>query len=176
METNRLILRKFTLEQLHDLEKMDASAAAEFCGLESEDLVVNEISRLKYRLVECSDGFENWYVIEKESKRVIGDVGLHAWEKRHDKAEIGYLIHKDFQGKGYATEAAKKAIEYGFTEMNLNRIEAHAATDNVASHKVLQKLGFQYEGLRREHYKLPTHYSDSNGYGLLLSDYKKMNQ
>lgn len=82
-------------------------------------------------------------VIEKKSKRFVGWCGL--WRlKETDEFEVGYAIAKDFWGKGYATEAAKRVLQYGFEELNLKKIVAVASPENQASQNVMKRIGMEF--------------------------------
>jgi ribosomal-protein-alanine N-acetyltransferase len=72
------------------------------------------------------------------------------WEKDHRKAETGYWIFPEFWGNGIVSEAMQTIIDFGFNKMNLHRIAAESEDDNAGSIAVLKKLGFEYEGTKRE--------------------------
>jgi ribosomal-protein-alanine N-acetyltransferase len=85
-------------------------------------------------------------VIEKETKSFVGWCGL--WRlKETNEIEVGYAINKDFWGKGYATEAARGCLEYGFTDLNLAKIVAVAFPENEPSQNVMKRLGMKYIGI-----------------------------
>ncbi len=86
-------------------------------------------------------------------------------------AEMGYWIGVPFWGRGYCTEAAQRVIEYGFEDLNLNRIQGTHYTDNPASGRVMVKLGMAYEGCRRQHTRKDGAFKDINLYGLLRQDW-----
>ena len=81
---------------------------------------------------------------------LIGAVGL-VLDLANRQAELGYWLGKPYWGRGYASEAARRIVGWGFDELDLNRIHAGYLTHNPASGQVLTKLGMQHEGLRREH-------------------------
>jgi RimJ/RimL family protein N-acetyltransferase len=87
-----------------------------------------------------------------ESGEAIGDCGLHM-DLRHRRGVLGYLIRPDHWGRGIATEAIAAVIEFAFERMDppLNRIEADHYTENPASGRVLEKLGFAREGVLRSY-------------------------
>lgn len=90
---------------------------------------------------------------EKESLKLIGAVGLHL-DLNNNKAEIGYWLGKSFWNKGYASEALKAIITFGFEELKLNKIHASHFHHNPASGKVLEKNGFVFEAeLKQEIFK-----------------------
>jgi [ribosomal protein S5]-alanine N-acetyltransferase len=80
---------------------------------------------------------------------LVGGVGLHP-EMLHQRAELGYWIGVPFWGHGYATEAAREIVGYGFEELLLNRIFATVFAGNHASERVLRKIGMQHEGRMRQ--------------------------
>jgi RimJ/RimL family protein N-acetyltransferase len=82
--------------------------------------------------------------------RLLGGIGLHP-EAQQSHAELGYWIGVPYWGNGYATEAAKAVVRYGFEQLKLNRIFAHHFKHNPASGKVLRKIGMKYEGCMRQH-------------------------
>ena len=93
------------------------------------------------------------YMILKEENKMIGTLELHTYVRGY-KAELGYSINPNYQGKGYATEASIEAIVWGFEELGLSRIECTTYTYNIPSQKVCKKLGFTYEGVRKKGYQL----------------------
>ena len=91
-----------------------------------------------------------WGIATKEENKIIGSCGYHNWEKKHFKAEIGFEVAPDFWRKGIMIEVLQPILRYGFELMDLNRIEALFAPDNIASKKTLEKAGFVYEGTFRK--------------------------
>jgi ribosomal-protein-alanine N-acetyltransferase len=108
-----------------------------------------------------------WGIEIKGNKGIIGTIGFNAWSSKHKRAEIGYELHPEYWGKGYATEAVSKVISYGFRELELTRIGAVVFIENMASNKLLTKLGFEKEGILRNYmYQNGIPY-DTNIYSLL---------
>lgn len=108
---------------------------------------------------------------EKADGCLCGCVGLGRDEEHH-RAELGYWIGVHRWGRGYATEAARLVIAYGFAHFRLHRITARHFASNPASGRVLEKLGMQREGLLREYYfKEGRGFEDALLYGLLLRDW-----
>jgi RimJ/RimL family protein N-acetyltransferase len=89
--------------------------------------------------------------IQTAENRLIGFGGLY-WTSGHARwqAELGYTLHRDRWGQGYATEAAQAILRLGFTELRLHRIFAECHPDNTGSARVMQRLGMRYEGYLRE--------------------------
>jgi RimJ/RimL family protein N-acetyltransferase len=99
-------------------------------------------------------------------------VGLHIAEA-HRRAELGYWIGVPFWGRGYATEAARAAVAFGFETLRLNRIYAHYFAGNTASQRVLEKIGMRHEGRSRQHIQKWDHFVDLENYALLAEDFRE---
>lgn len=84
-----------------------------------------------------------------ESEELIGAISL-GLNMKHRKAELAYWIGVPYWNKGYCTEASKLLIDFGFNELNLNKIFALSLVSNTGSYKVMEKLGMTYEGTRRQ--------------------------
>lgn len=88
-------------------------------------------------------------VTRREGGELIGNVGIRLPEPGSHEAEIGYELAPEQWGHGYATEAARAIVAFGFGELALHRISAECVADNVASARVLRKLGMTLEGYLR---------------------------
>lgn len=90
-------------------------------------------------------GWGVWFVIEKETEMIVGDIGFKGKPVNHT-VEIGYGIIPSEQGKGYATEAVKGIIDWALSTNLASHVVAECLEDNIASIKVLEKLGFDRTG------------------------------
>ncbi len=108
-------------------------------------------------------------IVVRESDTLCGGVGLRI-EADHRRAELGYWIGVPYWGKGYATEAARAMVKYGFETLGLHRIFASHFVDNSASAKVLRKIGMRHEGRQRAHILKWGEFLDIEMYGMLASD------
>ena len=106
----------------------------------------------------------------KAGSELIGAIGL-ILTLNHEKAELGYWIGKPYWGHGYCTEAARAALRYAFTEGGLNRVHAYHFRHNLASGRVMQKLGMKYEGRLRQHVKKWGQFVDNELYSILRSEF-----
>ncbi|MET9171514.1 GNAT family protein [Streptomyces misionensis] len=100
----------------------------------------------------------------------IGWCGLSGWNPHHRSASLGYCFDDAAWGHGYATEAARALLWWAFDTLDLNRVQAETDTRNLASARVLEKLGFVREGTLRENCVVNGDVSDSWVYGLLRRD------
>lgn len=100
----------------------------------------------------------------------VGHVWLFDFDWEARNAELVYMIIPDEQGNGYATEAANLCLTHAFDELGLHRVSAKVYEDNEGSKRVLEKLGFQQEGVFRNHVYIFGDYADGYWFGLLESE------
>lgn len=110
------------------------------------------------------------YLIEMPDKEFIGTIGLILSKPKYNSANVWYKLHVAQWGKGYATEAVKAMIAFGFDSLKLHRIEAGCAVDNIASYKVLEKAGMTLEGGRRKVLPIRGDWVDNYEYAILEDD------
>ncbi|AMC34278.1 GNAT family N-acetyltransferase [Janthinobacterium sp. B9-8] len=107
-----------------------------------------------------------------EDHALIGNCTLFDLNQQSRRAEIGYGMAYSAWGKGYMHEALSALLDFGFSELKLNRVEADIDPRNLASAKSLERLGFSREGYLRERWIVDGVVSDTALYGLLFSDWK----
>jgi RimJ/RimL family protein N-acetyltransferase len=98
--------------------------------------------------------------------------GLNDLNATHGTAELGYWIAPEYHGNGYATTAARLLVDYGFRERRLHKVYANAFAFNEASRRVLEKVGFEREGVHREQAFVDGKHVDVYRYGLLRDDFE----
>lgn len=108
-------------------------------------------------------------ITRQADTRLLGSVGLKV-SQRHNHAELGYWIGKEYWNHGYCTEAGRAVVRYGFDVLNLQRIHAYHFARNPASGRVLQKIGMRHEGCQRRHVKKWENFEDLELYGILRDD------
>lgn len=108
----------------------------------------------------------------KETNEFIGGIGLHT-QKAHHKAELGYWVAEPFWNHGFATEAVKEILRFGFADLALNKIFATHFLYNPASEKILIKSGLTYEADLKAHYFKNGRFEDVRQYALLKEDFQK---
>ncbi|HUI05830.1 MAG TPA: GNAT family N-acetyltransferase [Verrucomicrobiae bacterium] len=112
----------------------------------------------------------NFAITLKDTSELMGAIGLIV-NRDHENAEMGYWIGKPYWNRGYCTEAARAVLQYAFDELRLNRVFAHHFSHNIASGRVMQKLGMRHEGRRRQHVKKWGQFIDSEMYGILRNEF-----
>ena len=112
----------------------------------------------------------NFAIVLRADDSLIGAIGLLI-NHSHLHAEIGYWIGKPFWNHGYATEAARTVLEFGFNTLGLHRIFAGHYARNPASGQVLLKIGMTHEGRLRQHIQKWGQFEDEERYGILRTDF-----
>ena len=110
-------------------------------------------------------------IVESASGAGVGDVAVRLSDNGH-LAEVGYTLNPEARGRGFAKEAAAAMIDHLVTVVGVHRLEAETDPRNEASGRVLRRLGFALEGIRREAYLLDGVVSDSAIWGLLARDWR----
>ena len=177
LHTDRLRLRPFA----------DADAEALY-ALQSSAQVLrywdsppwSEPSRAERFIVACrqmaDDGSGARLAIERDSDGAfIGWCSLTRWNPEYRSASLTYCLDDAAWGQGYATEAARALLHWAFDTFDLNRVQAETDTRNLASARVLEKLGFVREGTLREDCIVDGEVSDSWVFGLIKRDWWRRN-
>lgn len=112
-----------------------------------------------------------WVVADREGDGLIGTVTLFDWNRDHRRAEIGFMLGRAHWGQGFAQEAVRAALRFGFDAMDLHRVEADVHPENAASLRLLERLGFRREGLLRERWRVEGRWDDSVLLGLLRREF-----
>lgn len=104
--------------------------------------------------------------------RLVGEVQFKVHSVDHGQGEIGYFLHPDVWSQGYATEAARLLLAFGFAELRMHRIMATCDPRNSASWRVLEKLGMTREGHLRQTMRLRDGWRDSLVYSILVDEWR----
>lgn len=142
-KTNRLILRELTPDDAEDFYNLNAdpevmkyTGDAAFTSIEESRVFLENYS--DYR----KNGYGRWAVLLRENNEFLGWCGLKLNEE--NLVDLGYRFFRKHWGKGFATESAKAALEFGFEKLQLDEIIGRSAKANTASIKVLEKLKMQF--------------------------------
>lgn len=169
LETERLRLRELTEEDSEVIfSYFSNDVVTKYYGQETFTSIeqAKRLVELFVRNYSEKRGIR-WGIEKKGTKGIIGTIGFNAWMPHHKRAEIGYELHPDYWKKGYASEAAKRVLEYGLKELGLTRIGAIVFLENTASNQMLTKLGFQKEGILKNYIYQNGVPHDTNMYSLL---------
>lgn len=108
-----------------------------------------------------------WVLTLHGEQHASGYVGLFHWSQNDRRAELGYVLARNLWGKALMKEVLPEVVRFGFKRMGLHRIDALVDTENLASIRVLERLGFQREGVMRESTYTNGRFSDTAVFGLL---------
>lgn len=174
LETERLLLR--------EIRESDADAVLKIFG---DDAVTRfydlasftDIEQARQMIVRLRERNANgdalrWGITLKENDQLIGTGGFNQFRRHWFTAGIGYDLAQAYWKRGYMTEALRAIVRYGFDTLNVNRIEALVMLENDASVRVLEKVGFQREGLVREYGFWKNQFWDLQMFALLKRAWK----
>ncbi len=173
--SERLILRPLTLEDAPIVQQLAGRREIADTTISIPHPYSEQQARdwISSHAEACAQGKGIVFGIElTRTKQLIGTVGLREIDQEHSQAEMGIWIGTDWWGNGYATEATKRVIRYGFEELGLNRIYAHHMVRNPASGRVLEKSGMQREGLLRERVRKWSKFEDVVLLAILRQDWE----
>lgn len=145
LKTERLILRELNPNDAENFYKLNLNPnVIKYTG----NSAFKDINEAKNFLENYQDyklnGFGRWAVIEKSTNEFLGWCGLK-YDKNLDETDIGFRFFEEHWNKGFATESAKACIDFGFENLNLKSIVGRAMSENIASIKVLEKIGLKFE-------------------------------
>jgi RimJ/RimL family protein N-acetyltransferase len=172
-ETARLVIRRF--------QPSDAPAFAAYrCDPEvaryqswTPAVMLQEAAALVEEFAAGDARAAGWFqyaiALRAPDPVLIGDIGVHLHQNMM-QAEIGFTLARAHQGHGYATEAVQAMLHHLFTDRQLRRISAECDARNLASARLLQRVGFRREGLRRQHTWIKGEWTDDLLFGLLAAE------
>lgn len=170
LTTDRLLLRQITQTDVNEIlflrsdpgvmRYLDRTPAK---TLEDAFVFLKSIADL-----EKNKSAVTWAVTLKGDSKLIGTVCYWNIKPEHYRAEVGYVLHPDFQGKGIMQETLTAVLDYGFNVMKLHSIEADINPNNEASIKLLERNNFVREAYFKENYFYDGKFLDSAIYSLLV--------
>ena len=176
LETQRLILRRFTMEDaqpMFDNWASDPEVTKYLTWPTHESVAITEMV-----MKDWVDGYEKddhykWGVVLKDTGELIGDISACYIYDDVCAAEIGYCMGKRWWGTGLMTEALKAVVDYFIGEVGMNRVCARHDVSNIGSGRVMQKAGMTYEGTLRQSGRNNQGIVDLAYYSILKEEWKK---
>ena len=149
LETERLVLRRFTGDDVDALVELDSDPAVMrfITGGRptTRDEIEHEVLPAFLAYYERYPGYGFWAAVEKSTKLFVGWFHFRPEdEATPDEIELGYRLRRSAWGKGYATEGSRALIDKGFAELGVRRVSASTMVVNVASRRVMEKSGLQF--------------------------------
>jgi hypothetical protein len=142
LESDRLVLRQFAKEEAHLLADLASDRNLIFGDMSYPYTLQHAKDWL--RISEARDDMYYYAIVEKKSSRIVGNIWIShvKKDKAMDDGCLSYGLCAEARGKGYATEAASRIVDFAFNELKLDKLRAETKGTNLASHHVLTKLGF----------------------------------
>lgn len=172
IKTDRLMLREFAEKDYPFFCTLETSPHAiqyEEDNPPSQTVLNKRFNRMLERQKKKT---RYYFLVEQEAGGIpVGKVVIRLVDEPTDEWEVGWVIHPDHICQGYASEAARALVEFGFSKLGANRIMANCNDANLASERVMQKAGMVKEGVFRETRKLRGQYYGSCVYSILRWEY-----
>lgn len=173
LETDRLILRKFKIEDAEDMYNNWASdkKAHEYLTYEPHSNVEKTKEIIKSWIENYNSNCYRWAIALKENNQVIGSIKAAKIDNDIEMVNIGYYISRKYWNKGITSEAFQRIIKFFFEEVKLNRIEATHNEKNIYSGKVMLKCDLKKEGVLRDGVKDNSGIANCLIYSILRREY-----
>lgn len=177
--TERLVLRPFVeddLDALYDIQRREDVNRYLYSAPRTRDEVRAKLQeRITFTKLEDEGDTLLLAVALRDTGALIGDVNLHWTSRNHRQGEIGYVLHPDHRGRGYAAEATRPLLQLGFDKLDLHRIVGRLDGRNAASARVLEKLGMRREAHLVENEFVKGEWTDEVIYAILARDWHPTN-
>lgn len=175
IETERLVLRNYCDQDLENVYSLKSDPLVwKYSTRVTSNKMEDSRDYLATILKNYTEGKQDFQALSiKETMEYIGEAGILSFNKENKKAVIGYNLLSKHWGKGFATEITRAMVKHLFEVEKVERIEALVMEGNIASKKVLEKSGFQVEGLLRNFTCIEDRYYHVYFFGIIKSDYFK---
>jgi RimJ/RimL family protein N-acetyltransferase len=174
--TARLKLRPFTrgdVDAVLAYRKREDVARFLFDAPMNHDMVTEAIQQRIGQISLYDEDDKIILAVERiEDRLLIGEISLILRSLEFEQGEIGYIFNPDFHGQGYATEAAAALLAFGFDEYGMHRIMARCDARNIASSRVMERLGMRREAYFREHMLVKGRWDEEFIYAILASEWR----
>ncbi len=174
LETERLILRPLSMDDAEAVYGFTSDPeVSRYVPFETHRSVADTIELLT-RLIPNPPSPETctFGMVLKGENRLIGSCGTIRGAIPAQRTEIGYFISRSCWGCGYAPEAARAVLQFAFTTLGMNRVEALCDVEHSASARVMEKIGMTYEGILREYMLVKGHYVNLKIYSILKKEWE----
>jgi len=176
IDTERLHLRRYRpddLDALHSWRSREDVTRYQDYDVQTREESQRSLERAiaRTRMAVQSDALV-WAIERREDSRVIGDIILILDSIEHANGEIGWTLHPDFQGQGYAAEAARGVMKLAFESIGMHRIKANLDPRNHASEALCLRLGMRREAHNIEDFWSKGEWTDSYIYAILAREWR----
>ncbi|MGU3373586.1 GNAT family N-acetyltransferase [Chryseobacterium sp. M5A1_1a] len=145
LETDRFLLRELTVDDAMSFYELNENPKViQYTGDRSFESVEEAMTFLQNYKDYEENGYGRWAVIDKSNNEFMGWCGLK-YDSSKNETDLGFRFFEKFWNRGMATECAIACLKYGLDQLKLKKIVGRAMSENIASIKVLQKLGFTFD-------------------------------
>jgi [ribosomal protein S5]-alanine N-acetyltransferase len=180
LQTKRLILRQVSfadLAAIHELLSLKETDQYNTLGIPK---TINTTTQWVYEWTEektsANRSSYTFTITANPTHDFIGLIAIQLGNPKYKKATVWFKLHPNHWNKGYASEALKKLLDFSFNQLQLHRIEAGCAVENIASKRVLEKVGMIQEGICRANLPIRGEWVDNYEFAILETDYEKLYQ
>ncbi|WP_026690100.1 GNAT family N-acetyltransferase [Alteribacter aurantiacus] len=175
LETERLLLRKVTMNDVEAIYTYGSDEeVAKYVTWPTHKSISDTEEFVSFVSFVLSRYKNNdvapWAIEEKATGKMIGTIDFVWWRPFHRTAEIGYVLSRDYWGGGITTEAAREIVNFGFTKMNLIRIQARCFKENTPSKRVMEKVGMVFEGTHRKAMLIKDQHRDLDTFAIVKEE------
>jgi len=176
IDTTRFRLRPLTMADFDDVHayycRADGARYLYWNACTPEETRAYLARNVARTAIENDDDGLVYAVVPHDTGRVVGQVTLRLASREHRQGEVGFILHPDHHGRGYATEAATVMLDLGFGELGLHRIEGRCDARNTGSARVLERLGMRREAHLRENEIFKGVWGDELVYAILEREWR----
>ena len=170
----QIILREFKKSDAEDLQKnINDKNVVRFTTNIPHPYSIKDAYKFFRKLKRNREVETIFGILLKNSEEIVGGIGLHKIDRKNKNAELEYWLGKKYWGHGIATEAVGLVLDLVFKKWKFHRIYANTFHKNIASQKVLKKIGFKLEDRMREKWWRGNQWHDILNFGILKREYKK---
>jgi len=178
LRTERLVLRLFTrgdLEAVYDMHSRPEVARYLYWEPRTRSQAAGVLEeKLRCQRIDAEGDLLNLAVVRATGGPVIGDLMLRYISATHRQAEVGYIFHPDAQGQGFATEAARAVVDLAFQGLGVHRVFGQIDGRNIASARVLERLGMHSEAHLVENEWVKGEWTDEVIYAVLAEEWERL--
>jgi ribosomal-protein-alanine N-acetyltransferase len=175
LATDRLLLRQITQDDVNEILflRSDSRVMRYLDRTPAKTLDDAYIFLKSIEDLEKNKSAVTWAITIKGDSKLIGTICFWNIKPENYRAEVGYVLHPDFQGKGIMQETLTTVLDYGFNAMKLHSVEANVNPANEATIRLLERNNFVREAYFKENYFYDGKFLDSAIYSLLVHEFKK---
>jgi RimJ/RimL family protein N-acetyltransferase/protein tyrosine phosphatase (PTP) superfamily phosphohydrolase (DUF442 family) len=176
LETERLVLRDFVESDVESVHAYGTEPEVYQYMIWGPNTLEQTRGFIEQELMHQTEPDRRAYefaIVQRSDDQLVGGVGLRVRSAEHLEADIGYVLARLAWGNGYATEAARRVIAFGFDVLGMHRIYATADVRNLASQHVLEKLGMRREGTLRQNQCIRDTWRDTAMYAVLEDEWRR---